>query len=83
VLQLELSRHMQHRIAVLRSRWSIVTRTLDAVSPLATLHRGYAIVTDAQNLVLTDATQIAVGMQINARLAIGNLVARVDAVEAE
>jgi exodeoxyribonuclease VII large subunit len=82
VLQVELSRHMQHRIEGLRSRWSIVTRTLDAVSPLGTLHRGYAIVTDAQERVVTDAARINVGAQIHARLARGRIVARVDAVEA-
>ena len=34
-------------------------RTLNAVSPLATLERGYAIVTDAGSHVVTDAAVLA------------------------
>jgi exodeoxyribonuclease VII large subunit len=82
VLEVELGSHMQHRIEALRSRWTIATRTLDAVSPLATLHRGYAIVTDAQEHVLTDAARVNVGTQIHARLEHGRVVARVEAIEA-
>jgi exodeoxyribonuclease VII large subunit len=81
ILQLELGRHMQQRIEVLQSRWSIAARTLDAVSPLATLQRGYAIVTDAGERVLTDAARAKIGSQVHARLAQGRLIARVEAVE--
>jgi exodeoxyribonuclease VII large subunit len=79
VLQIELTRHMQQSIELLRSRWTIAARTLDAVSPLATLHRGYAIVTDTDGQVITDASRVQVGKQIHARLALGHLVARVEA----
>jgi exodeoxyribonuclease VII large subunit len=81
VLQMELSNRMQQRIETLRSRWTTATRTLDVVSPLATLHRGYAIVTDTQERVVTDAAHVAIGSQIHARLSRGRLIARVDKVE--
>jgi exodeoxyribonuclease VII large subunit len=81
VLQIELGRHMQQSIELLRARWTIAARTLDAVSPLATLQRGYAIVTDTEGQVITDASRVAVGRRIHARLSLGHLVARVDSVE--
>jgi exodeoxyribonuclease VII large subunit len=82
LLEVELESHMQQRIEALRSRWTIAARTLDAVSPLATLNRGYAIVTDAQGKVLADAERVTIGTEIHARLARGRLVARVAAIEA-
>jgi exodeoxyribonuclease VII large subunit len=56
----------------------VLARTLQTVSPLATLERGYAIVTDAASgRVLRDAGRVAKGDRIEARLARGNLVATV------
>jgi exodeoxyribonuclease VII large subunit len=68
-----LQRH-RHRLAVAGGK-------LDAVSPLATLQRGYAIVTDPHGHVLTDAAQAAPGTLIRARLANGTVDARVEASE--
>lgn len=59
-------------------RLRVAARALDSVSPLATLLRGYAIVTDrASGNVITDATQAAAGSEICARLASGQLEATV------
>jgi exodeoxyribonuclease VII large subunit len=68
-------------IAQPRSRLELVMRTLHAVSPLATLERGYAIVTDAQGHVLQEAARVGPGDTIGARLAHGHLTARVVTVE--
>lgn len=67
-----------------RERLAAVTRTLETVSPLATVHRGYAIVqrTDSGTLV-RDATALAPGDGVTARLARGRLHCQVDAVDAE
>jgi exodeoxyribonuclease VII large subunit len=73
----------RNRIAHARSRLELALRTLHAVSPLATLQRGYAIVTDAQGHILHDAALAALGDTIGARLARGNVIARVLAVEPE
>jgi len=81
MLQVQLGGSVQQRIDALRSRWTIATRTLDAVSPLATLSRGYAIVTDAQDRVITDVARVTVGTQIHARVAHGRLLARVETIE--
>jgi exodeoxyribonuclease VII large subunit len=49
-----------------------VAATLDALSPLATLKRGFAIATKNQH-VLRDANDVKAGDQINIRLLNGNL----------
>lgn len=62
-----------HRIALLG-------RALNSVSPLATLDRGYAIVLNEDGKALTDASNANKGDEIRARLAKGELVARVTKV---
>jgi exodeoxyribonuclease VII large subunit len=64
-------------IATARSRFASCVRTLQAVSPLATLDRGYAIVSDAAGHVLQDAAHARSGDTIEARLARGRLKATV------
>ena len=54
-----------------------IGRALHAVSPLATLGRGYAIVESADGEILRNAKDVAVGEAITARLAKGRLVAKV------
>ncbi len=51
---------------------------LHAVSPLATLERGYAILFDADGQVLRSAQGVAVDTRLRARLADGELPLRVD-----
>jgi exodeoxyribonuclease VII large subunit len=59
-------------------RLALAARTLDAVSPLATLGRGFAMVTRAADgALLRDAAQAPVGTEIEARLARGRLRAQV------
>lgn len=72
--------HSAARRALLKvnHRFELAMRGLHAVSPLATLERGYAIVADATTgKVLLRATDVAVGSDIRARLADGELVATV------
>ncbi len=63
-----------------RNRLDLALRTLHAVSPLATLDRGYAIVSAPDGHVLQDATEARPGDTIDARLARGRLSARVLAI---
>jgi exodeoxyribonuclease VII large subunit len=63
---------------VLEQRLTLASRTLDAVSPLATLGRGFAVVHRvADGALLRDAVQAPAGTEIEARLARGRLRARV------
>jgi exodeoxyribonuclease VII large subunit len=84
---LEILRHAfvtaTHRCLQQRqSRFALAAATLDVVSPLATLQRGYAIVSNAQGHVVTNAETLKVGDAIRARLAKGTVHARIDAIEA-
>ncbi len=60
-----------------------LAHALEAVSPLATLARGYAIVTDARGQVLRRARDVAVGDPVEARLAGGRLSCEVKAIKDE
>ena len=50
---------------------------LQALSPLAVLNRGYALVYSSEGLLLTESTQAQPGQTIRARLAQGTLTAQV------
>ena len=65
-------------IEQLTARLNVAARALKTVSPLATLDRGYAIVTDTESgAIVSDASRISEGQQIAARLATGQLEATV------
>jgi len=68
---------------LLESRGSLDRRTasLEALSPLAILNRGYALVFDANGQLLKDAARLKAGDNLSARLARGSVRARVTAIE--
>jgi exodeoxyribonuclease VII large subunit len=71
----------RQRISDADHRLRVAARALDAVSPLATLHRGYAIVTEAATgRALTHASQVKEADDIRARLAHGELLARITGI---
>ncbi len=72
---------MQTLIAQQRARLGSVEQTLAAVSPVATLARGYAIVTDAKGHVIREANAARTGQPIVARVARGVLHCTVDALD--
>ncbi|MDP9011660.1 MAG: exodeoxyribonuclease VII large subunit [Pseudomonadota bacterium] len=61
-----------------RERLLPLVRTLHAVSPLATLERGYAIVTTEGGAIVRDAADAPPDTLIEARLGTGSLRARVE-----
>jgi exodeoxyribonuclease VII large subunit len=73
-----LENALKQRISRAEHRFNLALRTLDTVSPLATLRRGFAVVKRAdQGTVITDADSVTVGEEIEAHLAHGQLRARV------
>jgi exodeoxyribonuclease VII large subunit len=77
-LRQRLAANMQTTLQSLEQRLALACRTLDAVSPLATLGRGFAVVSRAADgLLLRDAADAPIGTEIEARLARGRLRARV------
>ncbi len=59
------------------------TASLEALSPVAILNRGYALVFDEHGQLLKDTSGLAIGQEIAARLARGRLRARVTGTEPE
>jgi len=57
------------------------TASLEALSPVAILNRGYALVFDAGGQLVKDAARLAAGDEVSARLARGRIRARVTASE--
>jgi exodeoxyribonuclease VII large subunit len=68
---------------LLESRGALDRRTasLEALSPLAILNRGYALVFDAKGRLVKDAARLKAGDELSARLARGRVRARVTATE--
>jgi exodeoxyribonuclease VII large subunit len=66
------------RLARQAARLESVARALQAVSPLATLGRGFAVITrSADGALVTSAQQLAIGESFDAQLAVGHLRAQV------
>jgi exodeoxyribonuclease VII large subunit len=57
------------------------TAALEALSPVAILNRGYALVFDASGQLVKDASRLKTGDDISARLSRGRVQARVNSVE--
>ncbi|MFL6622429.1 MAG: exodeoxyribonuclease VII large subunit [Sulfurifustis sp.] len=69
-----LGHALTRRVAVARERAAHLARALHALSPLATLDRGYAIVrAEADGAILRDVTRVAPGDTVEARLARGRI----------
>jgi exodeoxyribonuclease VII large subunit len=73
-----LNRAMLRVIGSRREKLLPLIRTLNAVSPLATLDRGYAIVSVEGGAILRNAADAKPGTLIDARLAQGRLRAKVE-----
>jgi exodeoxyribonuclease VII large subunit len=65
-----------------RKRLALAAASLDALSPLAVLQRGYAIAQDASGKPLRDAASVKEGDAVSVRLAKGKLGTRIERIEA-
>lgn len=73
-LQPRLHKAIHQRLKGHRDQLAHLSQALHALSPLATLARGYAIVRHGETgLVVRDATSVAIGESIEVRLARGRL----------
>jgi len=78
LLDARLRRSLPVNLEGLRQRFLVAARTLDAVSPLATLQRGFAIATRSRDgALLRDSAMIEEGETLDLRLGRGALQAKV------
>ncbi|MEX0709192.1 MAG: exodeoxyribonuclease VII large subunit [Woeseia sp.] len=81
-LAVQLGRAAGRRIEMLEHRLAVAARALHSVSPLATLERGYAIVSTGEGgRVLRDAAMVKPGDDVRARLSRGTILATVTGLE--
>lgn len=74
----------EHQLERKSQKLVSLVHSLDTVSPLATLHRGYAIVSnDNGKHILRKASEVKTGEQIRARLAEGQLICKVEQIDNE
>lgn len=64
-----------------RERLALAAASLDALSPLGVLQRGYAIAQDASGKLVRDAAQVQPGDAVTVRLAKGKLGTRIERIE--
>jgi exodeoxyribonuclease VII large subunit len=75
-----LGSSISQRLERQHSRLEHLAQTLNVVSPLATLGRGYAIVQDAKGGIVRSAGQLKTGDKVSARVANGHIDATVTSV---
>ena len=75
-----LTNAINNRLKQSTQRLQNISQTLHAVSPLATLNRGYALVTDPiSGQIIRSTEQIKLGDKVMTRLATGRFTSQVDA----
>ena len=77
----QLEAAMRQRLQDSTNQLTHMAQMLDSLSPLGTLQRGYAIVTDSSGAVMREAGSVSIGDEVEARLANGRLgltVKRID-----
>ena len=76
-----MSEGITRTLVAVRGRFSSLTQTLDALSPLSVLERGYAVCRTSAGTVLRRAAQVSVDTDLEILLHEGELAARVTAVK--
>jgi exodeoxyribonuclease VII large subunit len=82
-LDVRIVRAQRARLRTLLDREAGLARHLTALSPLAVLNRGYALVYDDHGTLIKDTENVTEGQSIVARLARGRIRSRISKVERE
>ncbi len=72
---------IEKQIVEAKKRLGLAATSLDALSPLGVLQRGYAIAQNEGGNLLRDAKLVSIGDRVKVRLARGRIDARVEGVE--
>ncbi|MFW5443705.1 MAG: exodeoxyribonuclease VII large subunit [Methylococcaceae bacterium] len=77
-LRNRLNMAIKHKLESLQRKHFALIQTLNAVSPLATLERGYAIVSELNtSIVISSSQQLSVNDMIKTRLASGEIISQI------
>jgi exodeoxyribonuclease VII large subunit len=76
-LDTQLHYAMQNKVRTLQQQFALLTEKLHALSPLAVLARGYAIVCNEQQQIIRQPSQVQPGQQLQIRLAEGTIIVQV------
>lgn len=68
------------RLTMQQQHLAHLSQTLNIVSPLATLHRGYSLSTNEQDQLISTTQQLSVGQTIKTRLATGSIKSQVQEI---
>ena len=80
--RLRLSAAIHAQLSEARTQLATLAGGLQMASPLATLERGYALVTEADSgRIVKDATRLKSGQTVETRLARGSFVAAVTEIK--
>jgi exodeoxyribonuclease VII large subunit len=72
---------LEKRLEEAKNRLGLTAASLDALSPLAVLQRGFSLAQTKDGKLLSNAKQVSVGDSIKVRLAKGTLGARVESID--
>lgn len=81
-LNAALTRRIKEQLQYGRLRLDRQVGRLEAISPLATLHRGYSILLTEDGKAVTDAQQVTAGEKLSAKLSQGELLLQVESATA-
>ena len=80
-LQQRLNQTINAKVQDCRTQLAANSQALQAISPLATLSRGYALITDpVDNHIIRSAEQVSTGQRISTRLGKGSLISTVEEI---
>ena len=77
LLELRLKQSINNKLSQTKQQLASTVKTLETISPLATLSRGYAIVTDHENKTIFNSKDVETGDIVVAKLHQGKLVCTV------
>ena len=82
-LEKQLQNHLIRSLHSWKKQLDYLSRSLKTVGPLATLERGYAIVTDEDDNIVRRADQLRENAEISTRFAKGSVLSTVNRINAE
>lgn len=80
-LATRLEKAVSYVIETQQNRIKQAVHSLNTVSPLATLERGYAIVSDEEKVLVRNTAEIKVGDRVNTRLSKGGFQSRIEKID--